>query len=273
MSSLAVGKPPKIAALAAGEAFVFDGTSFARVVAPETLVPELSIEIFFGRDDQPRLMGHRREAGSGAAAPYYRRYKGGRFRPEPGELGPLAAPSGALYGVLGHADPEVVCRPEQFCLVKRMTGWGRAPAHPEPVRVVLAGATAWALHRDRIERLDRDRWVTVTPERAWHQPVSLFVDTGGALWVIEAKRNSVARLTGGRWETVPVPLEGPRAISGTGPHDVWLVGDGGALHFDGEAWTLVPGVSGPLALVAHSPPNLWFAGRAGLFRGSPTSAN
>jgi hypothetical protein len=275
VSSLATGKPPKIAALAAGEAFVFDGTSLSRISVPETRGPELSVEIFFGRDDQPRLMGYRRTGSTDAsrAAPYYRRYKGGRFQPEPSELGPLAAPEGALYGVLGHADPEVVCRPGQFCLVKRTTGWGRAPAHAEPVRILLAGPSAWALHRDRIERLDRDRWVALTPERAWGEPVSLFVDTSGAVWVVEAKKNAVTRLAGDRWETMPVPLQRPRAIWATAPSDVWLVGEGGAAHFDGRAWALVPGVSGPLALILHSPPNLWLAGGAGLFRGSPTTAN
>ena len=275
VSSLATGKPPKIAALGAGEAFVFDGASLSRISVPETLGSELSVEIFFGRDDQPRLMGYRRTGGTGTgrAAPYYRRYKGGRFQPEPSELGPLAAPEGALYGVLGHADPEVVCRPGQFCLVKRMTGWGRAPAHAEPVRILLAGPTAWALHRDRIERLDRDRWVALTPERAWDEPVSLFVDPSGALWVVEAKQNAVTRLLGERWETMPVPLRAPRAIWGTASSDLWLVGEGGACHFDGRAWVLVQGVSGPLGLILHSPPNLWLAGGAGLFRGSPTNAN
>jgi hypothetical protein len=274
ISSLATGKPPKIAALGAGEAFVFDGASFARIAVPETRGRELSVEIFFGRDDQPRLMGYRRSPGVDAskAAPYYRRYKGGRFQPEPGELGPLAAPEGALYGVLGHADPEVVCRPGQFCLVKRVTGWGRAPAHAESVRIVLAGPTAWALHRDRIERLDRDRWVALTPERAWDEPVSLFVDPSGVVWVVEAKKNGVTRLARDRWETTPIPLDGPRAIWGTAPSDVWVVGEGGAAHFDGRAWALVPVVSGPLALILHSPPNLWLAGGAGLFRGSPTTA-
>jgi hypothetical protein len=275
VSSLATGKPPKIAALGAGEAFVFDGASFSRISVPETRDPELSVEIFFGRDDQPRLMGYRRSGGTDAsrAAPYYRRYKGGRFQPEPGELGPLAAPEGALYGVLGYADPEVVCRPGQFCLVKRVTGWGRAPAHAAPARILLAGPTAWALHRDRVERLDRDRWVALTPERAWDEPVSLFVDPSGVVWVVEAERNAVTRLAGDHWESTAVPLRGPRAIWGAAPNDLWLVGDGGAAHFDGRAWALVPGMSGPLALILHSPPNLWLAGGAGLFRGAPASAN
>ena len=265
--SVAVGKPPKVAFLARGEALVFAGKGLERLPAPETGEAELSVEIFFGRDDQPRLMGFR---GSGERLePFYRRYKAGRFQPEPSELGPLAGPGGALYGVLGHADPEVVCRPRLFCLVKRVTGWSRAPAHDEPVRVVLSSGIAWALHRDRIERLERDRWVKLEPERAFHEPVSIFVDPSGSPWIVEASRDTVTRLTNGRWEAMPVPLRGPRTIWGSSATDVWLVGTGGAAHFDGKTWRLASEISGPLAHLSHSPPDLWLAGEAGIFRGTP----
>ncbi len=265
--SAAVGKPPKVAFLARGEAFVFSGKGLERLPAPETRAPELSVEIFFGRDDQPRLMGHR--PAGGRVEPYYRRYKAGRFQQEPSELGPLGAPEGALYGVLGHADPEVVCRPRQFCLVKRTTGWGRAPAHDEPVRVALSGGTAWALHPDRIERLERDQWVKVEPERAFHEPLSLFADAPGSLFVVEASSDAIARLANGRWQIMPSPLRGPRSVWGSSATDVWVVGAGGAAHFDGTVWSVVPGVPGPLEQVIHSPPDLWLAGESGVFRGIP----
>jgi hypothetical protein len=270
VTSLALGKAPKIALLAAGEALLFDGSGFTRLPAPETSDPELSVEIFFGRDDQPRLMGFRRSAERANVVPFYRRYKAGRFQPEPAELGPLAGPEGALYGVLGHDDPEVVCRPGSFCLVKRTTGWGRAPAHSEPVSVVLSGDTAWALHRDRIERLERDAWAPLVPERAWDEPCALFVDVEGAPWVVHG--NEVTRLTEGRWQSMGSPLHEPRAIWGTVATDVWLVGRGGASHFDGTTWRPVPGVTGPLSLVARSGPSLWLAGEAGVFRGTARKA-
>ncbi|HEX6278315.1 MAG TPA: hypothetical protein VFZ53_34955, partial [Polyangiaceae bacterium] len=224
--ALAVGKPPKIALLVSGEALVGDGSaSFARVPAPETKNAEASIEIFFGRDDQPRLMGYRRR--DAKLEPYYRRSKGGRFQPEPAELGPLSAPEGALYGVLGHADPEVVCRPALFCLVKRTTGWRRAPAHREPVRIVLGGDTAFALHRDRIERLEGDAWVPLAPERAFDDPRSVLLERDGAPWIVEGGRDGIARLVAGRWETLEAPVRGPRALAGVPPNDVWLVGTSG----------------------------------------------
>ena len=266
--SLAVGKPPKIALLAAGEALIGDGRApFVRAPVPETRDSALAVEIFFGRDDQPRLMGMRHGA-SGKSEPYYRRYKGGRFQPEPSELGPLAGGGGALYGVLGHADPEVVCKPGASCLVKRTTGWGHAPAHAEPVRVVLGGGTAWALHRDRIERLEGEQWVPLVPVRAFEEPLSLFVDGDGAPWIVEGRRDGVTRLAGGRWETLSTPVRAPRAIAGSGSSDVWLVGASGAAHFDGRAWAVVSDVIGPLSLVALAPPNVWLAGEAGAFRGT-----
>jgi hypothetical protein len=91
------------------------------------------------------------------------------------------------------------------------------------------------------------------------------------LWVVEAGQNAVTRLVGARWETMAIPLEAPRAIVGTGANDLWVVGSGGAVHFDGKQWAPVPGLSGALALALHAPPNLWFAGVGGLFRGSPNN--
>jgi hypothetical protein len=176
---------------------------------------------------------------------------------------------GALYGVLGHDDPEVVCSPGRFCLVKSLLGWGRAPAHAEPRRVVLAARTAFALGSERIERLERDTWVPLLPERSFENPLSLSVDPTGAPWVVEAKRDVVTRLMNARWETIPSPVRGARAILAKDADDVWLVGRSGLAHFDGTAWRAVPGVPGPLAFVALSGATLWLAGEAGLFRATP----
>jgi hypothetical protein len=269
ISSAAVGKPPKVAFLTASSVLVFDAKGLRTLAAPETGSDGGSVELFFGRDDEPRLMGYRRAAENEKVEPFYRRFKAGRFQPEPSELGPLAAPEGALYGVLGHADPEVVCRPGSFCLVKRTTGWSRAPAHAVPVRILLAGGAAWALHRDRVEQLSEGAWSPLEPARAWRKPVSLFVDQQGSPWIVEAEPNLVVRRMGTDWEATPAPLPGARAIWGARSNDVWLVGDGGAAHFDGAAWSPVPGVEGSLSFIVASPPELWFAGQSGIFRSTP----
>ena len=267
--SFAVGKPPKVAALTAGEVIVYDGEKTLRVPAPETREPELVADVFFGRDDEPRLMGYSRLA-SGKSRQYYRRYRGGQLRPEPSELGPLAGADVLLYGVLGHDDPEVVCSPGRFCLVKSVAGWGRAAAHAEPVRMVLAGGTAFALGKERIERLERGAWLPLVPERAFDDAASLSVDSAGVVWVVEAKPERVSRLVNGRWETMASPVHGARAVRATSASDVWLVGGSGAAHFDGKTFRPVPDVSGPLAFIARSASTLWLAGEAGVFRSIAT---
>jgi hypothetical protein len=128
---------------------------------------------------------------------------------------------------------------------------------------------AYALHRDRIERLERDAWVNIDSGRAFHEPLSLFADPAGSLFVVEKDRDAVLYFANGRWETMPSPLRGPRAVWGKSATDVWLVGTGGAAHFDGKAWRAAPDVPGPLAHVALAPPDLWLAGEAGIFRGTP----
>jgi hypothetical protein len=262
--SFALGRPPKVAALARGEVLVFDGEKATRLAAADASQPDISAELFFGRDDQPRLMGSVRQP-TGKSRPYYRRYRGGRFQPEPGELGPLAG-MGALYGVLGHEDPEVVCSPGRFCLVKRVEGWGRAAAHAQPVRIVLGAGTAFALAAETVERLEGNAWVPLVPARTFEEPVSLSVDPTGATWIVEAKRDAVSRLANARWDTIAAPVRGARAIFANTAEDVWLVGNSGVAHYDGSTWRSLPGIPGPLAFVARSGSALWLAGEAGVFR-------
>src|SRR4051812_37945704 len=115
--SAAVGTPPRAAVWSGQSVTMFDGPQARELPAP-TLPPRSTVELFFGRDNEPRLMGFA-PSGAGGDVPVYLRFRQGAFRSEPSELGPLGAPHGALYGVLGFADPEVVCRPRELCLVKR----------------------------------------------------------------------------------------------------------------------------------------------------------
>ncbi len=67
--------------------------------------------------------------------------------------------------------------------------------------------------------------------------------------------------------TVAVPLKRPRGIGGTAANDVWLVGDDGVAHFDGERWARVVSAGTPkLSIVAAHGDALWLAGDDGLFR-------
>ena len=55
-----------------------------------------------------------------------------------------------------------------------------------------------------------------------------------------------------------------RALSGTGPSDVWAVGTAGVLlHYDGTRWSEVAGPSASLYGVAAVGKDVWIAGSNG----------
>lgn len=257
-----------------GRGRLFDGTRW------QSIEPELDasagahLEVFFGRDNEPRLMGYTAlESGAGYQKRYLR-HRRGAWQPALDEIGPLGGAKGALYGVLGHDDPEVVCLTGLSCIVKRVSGWKTVSAHPAPARVLLGGGSAWALHRDRIERLDESdqkqiRWVELTPERAWDEPSGLWDEPGGAPWVLEEKNDVLYQLIDGQWRKTRSEVRGPKALAGPSRDDLWLVGTGGAAHFDGRAWSSVPEVLGPLAFVVVAKNEIWLAGASGVFRGAP----
>ncbi|MET0341572.1 MAG: hypothetical protein ABW252_11275 [Polyangiales bacterium] len=66
----------------------------------------------------------------------------------------------------------------------------------------------------------------------------------------------------------PLPRGNPlRAVAGTGPNDVWLAGEGDALHFDGEQVRGYPtGIDGVAALYIASPSDVWAVGERGVAR-------
>jgi hypothetical protein len=243
---------------------LFEGTKARELPAPQ-LPPGATVELFFGRDNQPRLLGFAPGA-PGQEIPVYLRFRHGAFRPEPSELGPLGAPHGALYGVLGFADPEVVCRPRQFCLVKRTTGWRRAPAYDAPVRLVLRGGQVFALHADRIEQLGEQGFSPLAPARAFVHPSDVWLSPHGELWVVDGSAEGVFRLSGGRWEAVASHVSGPRAVIGSSDHSVLVVGASGAAELDGTRFHCLSGVEGPLHLALQVGDELWLAGANGLYR-------
>src|SRR5450432_2145811 len=84
-----------------------------------------AVRIFFGRDNEPRIMGSRRSA-AGEAAIYWR-HTSGAWRDGREEIGQLGGSTrGGLWGVLGSLDPELVCRVNVVCIIKRTSGWTTA---------------------------------------------------------------------------------------------------------------------------------------------------
>jgi hypothetical protein len=222
------------------------------------------VEVFFGRDNQPRLMGSSSETGKEAAV--YLRFRQGVFRPEPSELGPLAGRPGRLYGVLGFDDPEVVCRPNEHCLVKRTTGWGRVAAHRAPARVVLRGTHVFALHADHIERLGSDGWSALEPLRRFDRPFDVWPSPSGDLWVTDASPGGLHRLKGTEWQTLESPVSGPGAVFGRSDRAIYVVGADGAAEYDGTRFRCVKGVPGPLHLALSVGDETWLAGASGVYR-------
>jgi hypothetical protein len=262
--SVAVGTPPRAASWSGRTVTLFEGEQARELPAP-SLPRGASVDVFFGRDDQPRLMGFA-PGEPGKEVPVYLRFRRGAFRPEPSELGPLSAPLGSLYGVLGFDDPEVVCRPRELCLIKRTTGWKRVMAHDAPARIVLRGGSVFALRTGHVERLMDSGWAALEPARAFERPLDAWLAPNGELWVTDRSAAGLFRLKGARWEAMTPPVREPRAVLGISERAVIVVGASGAAEFDGTRFRCIRGVSGPLHLALHVGQDVWLAGESGVYR-------
>lgn len=263
MSSLALGKARKAAIISDGAAQLFDGEHW-KPIEP-ALAPNSSLAIFFGRDNEPRVLGFSQPS-PGEPLQVYLRCKNRRLQAAPDELGRLGGRHGALYGVLGFEDPEVVCRAGETCLVKRASGWSSVPAHPKPVPTTLSFGTAFALHADRVEQLSASGFVELEPRRAFRAPRAAWVEPGGVIWVLDAAGELVVRKVDGEWQEQPSPVSSARALWGSASNDVWLVGTGGAAHFDGQRWSCLSEITGPLEFVSATESEVWIAGQSGAWR-------
>lgn len=261
VTSLALGHAGRAAVLIGATARLFDGK---RWVTLEPTLPTGALQIFFGRDNEPRVMGFSPRE-SGEPTQVYLRCRNHRCQPAPDEIGKLGGTRGALYGVLGFDDPEVVCRAGQICLVKRVSGWKSIPAHAAPARVLLSAGTAFALHPERIERVTDAGFVALEPARAFREPRAVALQPDGVLWVIDGAGTVLVHRLGEQWLEEPSPLRSARGLWSHASDDLWLVGENGAAHFDGKRWSCVPDVPGPLGFVAESGEQVWLAGQSGIF--------
>ena len=271
VSAIALGEGQRIAVLA-DVPYVGDERGLRPLPLPAMLRPKAGeidqLGIFFGRDNEPRIMGSRRGE-SGERAVYLRHLPSG-WRDGREELGQLGgAASGGLWGVLGSADPELVCRVNATCIIKRTSGWTTAPAGTLKRLVNLQDGVLWGLEAGGISGIDAHGWTLSIPAPAWSEPQAFWA-TRGEAWV--GTSHDLYHYREGQWETVPSVVGRATSFWGTGPDSIWVAGSNGAAHFDGHRFRPIT-IQGPLRVVrGRSDAQLWFGGESGLFRAEPAGA-
>ena len=268
VSAIALGEGTRVAVLA-DTPYVGDARGLRPLPLPAALRPKVGeveqLGIFFGRDNEPRIMGSR-HGEKGERAVYLRHLPNG-WRDGREEIGQLGgpAPSG-LWGVLGSADPELVCRVNAICIIKRTSGWTTAPAGAVPRLVTLQDGVLWGLEAGGISSIDAHGWALAIAAPAWSEPRAFWA-TRGEAWVSTA--HGLFHHRAGTWETRPSPVGEASSFWGARPDSVWVVGSAGAAHFDGQSFRPVA-IDGPLRVVrGRSDAELWFGGELGLFRARP----
>ncbi|MBW2456933.1 MAG: hypothetical protein JRI68_20635 [Deltaproteobacteria bacterium] len=264
----------RVAALAVGgeQTFMDRGEGWQPMPIPTGLRPAAGerdeARIYFGRDNQPRIMGTRLTP----AGPeqLYLRYHRGAWKRWPRELASFAGkPRAALYGVLGWDDPEVVCKVGAFCLIKQRKGWSQVPLPVPPpataVRVDLGADGAYALLDRRLLRLGESSWQAMAGAGPWQsRPAAAWI-RGGRGWVSVPAEDSLYRLDGTTWQRHAAPVRGPRGIWSSSVGTLWVVGQDGAAHYAGGRWSRVKALEGPLAEVVGHQGHIWFAGESGVW--------
>ena len=239
---------------------------------------DASLGIYFGRDNRPRLMGYRNLA---QPKMVYLRFKDGAWQDQRSELGALAGDNAALFGVLGDADPEVVCRLDSICLLKSRKGWQEVERSIPPSAVVRAfNGVGYALTKDGLFRAGKKTFERVGGAAPWTTPATGFwvgegPPAGDLAIVVEPEKNLLHVLAepSGAWRTEPAPITRPRDV--VGPLGFALVvGDGGIAHktpkvgepasLAGE-WKRVGEPSWSFHRVIELPPSTFaIAGRSGV---------
>jgi hypothetical protein len=266
VSAIALEIPPHAAALGASGVFLHDARGWRTEPLPGNARPgpTLDISLFYGRDNRVRLIGAR--AGKSGPEGVYLRWLPAGFKREKAEIGRLSDPRGALVAVLGTAEPEIVCRPGDVCLVKRRSGWGSVKAPDDIRRVVLGGGVGWAVAGQTLLRLGDDDWHAAGPPGSWKTADALFA-TREKAWIVETSAGLLHTFDGSAWQVTTAPLAHPHALWGATPDALWLVADEGLAFFDGSMWHPVPGAPAPLTTVdGRSADDVWVGGEGGLFR-------
>ena len=266
VARVALDKPPHVAALGEKSVFVHDAKGWREEALPKAVAsaPDAELELFYGRDYRVRLVGAHSSA-EGERSVYLRSVPGG-LKPAPGELGRLGnSTRGGLVAVLGTADPEVVCRPGDVCLIKRVNGWTTLKAPAELSLAAVSQGSGWVVVGNQVLRADRD-WMPLEPKGPWKEPNMLFA-VGERVFVSEVSPPSVYELGDGAWKAHASPVGVVSSIWGLRPEAYWIAGDSGVAYFDGREFRPVPAApKGTRRILGRSEAEVWFASPGGLFR-------
>ena len=229
------------------------------------------LQIYFGRDDRPRAMGYR-QRNDGQRQLYYR-WKG-NWRSKAGEIGRLdGGKSAALFGILGHDDPEVVCKLGDICIIKRLSGWTMVPVPKAIHRVTIAGGVAYAVGpRSALFMKKKDkRWRPLGNGATWDVPTAVSATADGRVFV--CSKEHLHRLDGGVWAKEDLPLKSCRALW-LGPREsLWIVSKDGLARREASGWKRL---KSPCSAIHHAVAvgeSVWLSCRSGLWHHhTPTSA-
>jgi hypothetical protein len=262
-TDIALGDGTRVAVLA-DPPQVGDVRGFKALPLPKALTKPAEgdrAQIFFGRDNEPRIMGALRSGASGEAI-YWRHTPAGwrDGREEIGQLGGTLR--GGLWGVLGGSDPELVCRCNAVCIIKRTSGWKLAPAGSTEREVSLQQGVLWGLDATGIAGIDEHGWALAIPAPAWSEPRTFWA-TRDEAWV--STDRELFHFHAGAWTTVPLPFMGVTAWWGARAGSVWLVGKGGVAHFDGQRFRVASAFGSLRAIRGRGDDDVWFGGDTGLF--------
>jgi len=248
---------------------------------PDPKVPLAGVRVYLGRDHLPRLLGFERRptsSGAGDAFAIYRRFRKGTWIPAPKELGSLAEPdAGALEGVLGDDDPEIVVKVGKQCLVKRRTGWTPLPPLAGPAAYAIAGGEGWAYCRGQLLRFGKKAVEPIGTRGAFDDALALAAASPQALWALSSEPSGPPELfafDGSNWRFEPCPVTHPHALASTGPQSLWVGGNEELSHWNGASWRRVEARAGdgkPLlhvqSIATRGDAELWIAASSGLWRG------
>lgn len=264
--AIALDREPYVAALGNDAVTVFDKRGSHQEALPEALRGTgADVGLFFGRDYRVRIAGTGRTP-KGDEVRYYRSLPGG-IKPALDELGPLGKPGGpGLVALLGTADPEIVCRVGESCLIKRISGWAKASAPAGLTRVGLSLGTGWAIAGTSFYTLGKD-WQALPVPGPWRTANDAFV-RGTDACVVEHDSSRLHHFDGKAWHSSSAPIAGPRSVWG-GEDSFWLGGDGGVAAFDDGVLRKLDGALHVAQVLGRSASDVWVCAAEGVFRAMP----